>query len=171
MAEIEQRYQHQLKSVVEQLDRTTQELDHTHQESEQLRLEVLSKTQQVKQYKKQVDQYKEQIGAFTHQAELQIQQVCYKAIEYRAVVHVLSWCTVVHVHVVGALKHQLDIQRQQVNGIPIFVEKEWNVITYQMLNRVLKPPCLFQQQVNGISNLWSRSHPQFLEVSKLCNPT
>ena len=130
MAEIEQRYQHQLKSVVEQLDRTTQELEHTHQESEQLRQEVLSKTQQVKQYKKQVDQYKEEVGA---------------------------------------LKHQLDIQRQQVNGIPIFVEKEWNVITYQMLNRVLKPP--FHQQVNGISNLWSRSHPQFLELSKLCNPT
>ena len=53
---------------------------------------------------------------------------------------------------VGALKHQLDIQRQQVNGIPIFVEKEWNIIMYQMLNRVLKPPSLFQQQVNGISN-------------------
>ena len=65
-------------------------------ENQELRQEVLSKTQQVKQYKKQVDQYKEQVGAFTHQAELQLQQVCYKAIEY-----VLSWCTVVYaiVHV------------------------------------------------------------------------
>ena len=117
MAEIEARYQHQLKSLIEQLDRTTQELEHTKNdllrhkdtlsttetllhsqidqlserlcarelevatfanENQELRQEVLSKTQQVKQYKKQVDQYKEQVGAFTHQAELQIQQVCYK---------------------------------------------------------------------------------------------
>ena len=123
MAEIEERYQHQLQSLVKQLDRTTQELDHTKEdlerhkdtlsttesllhsqidqlserlsvrdqevatfahESQELRQEVLSKTQQVKQYKKQVDQYKEQVGAFTHQTEVQIKQVC-----YRAVVHVL----------------------------------------------------------------------------------
>ena len=92
VAEIEQRYQHQLHSLVEQLDRTTQELEHTKND-----LARRKDTAAEAFLPSHIDQLSERLSTRDHEVNQ-------------------------HKKDVGALKHQLDIQRQRVNGISVFVE-------------------------------------------------
>ena len=94
MVEIEQRYQHQLQSLLEQLDHTTQELEGTRKDMARHK-DTLSAAEAL--LPSHIDKLSERLSVRDHEVN-----------QYKKEV--------------GALKHQLDMQRQQVNGISVFVE-------------------------------------------------